>query len=212
MPEEQLPDQKPGTDTPANLYQTNTPFISKLLVMLFMLFYISMALRLVFDGFVTDHILLKKLLGTPAGEEKKLLFSNAAYSMLGALLGCGVYDMISFHKYVAVMKRFEKEHIWGYFFAPFLSLSLGLIVYGLLKTGLLVFTGSVTNDNLDTARLGYLTIGFLAGFGWYKLIQKIKKLIDELFGSGSASKKEDESVTEAIKKTPSVSEEAVTGK
>jgi hypothetical protein len=150
---------------------------------------------------IYDHRIIRSVIGTPADEATKVIVYNALYSVLGALIGCGLFDIISFHKYVAVMKNFEKEHVWGYFFAPWMAAALGVVIYGLLKTGLLVFTGSVTNDNVDTARLGYLTIGFLSGFGWFKLIGKIKKIIDELFGSYSSDSKG--GITKAIKEDSS---------
>jgi hypothetical protein len=50
----------------------------------------------------------------------------ALFSVFGSILGAGVLDIFSLHKYVAVRRDFQTPHVWGYFFAPWLAAVLGL--------------------------------------------------------------------------------------
>ena len=78
--------------------------------------------------------------------------------------------------------------MWGYFVAPVLASVLGLVVLALLQSGLIVFAGGGSADKADDlARLGYLAVGFLAGFGWYEATQAIQRIVKRFFSSDGAS-------------------------
>ena len=72
--------------------------------------------------------------------------------------------------------------MWGYFFSPFVSAILGIIVFALLKSGILIFAGGISADKIsETSRLGFLAIGFITGFGWYQFIKKLQGLVSKAF-------------------------------
>jgi hypothetical protein len=120
-------------------------------------------------------------------------------------LGCGALAIVSFHKYVAYEKGFELAHVWGYFCGPWLAATFGIVVFALLQSGLLVFSGKFPeNGQFETANLGYLAIGFLAGFGWFRFTKIIEHLITRVF-SGVPSGNNDSTVeSESVVKDESV--------
>ncbi len=168
------------------------PFAVKLLIVAFALSYITVAFYLVVDCWVHEQKTLKHLLGLPAEQILSPIFMFAVYAVLGSILGAGALDIVSFHRYVAVKRDFQQPHVWGYFVAPWLAAVLGLIVFALLQTGLLVFSGGASSSsNSEVSQLGYLTVGFLAGFGWYQAIQKIREVVTRFFASSPQESKQD---------------------
>lgn len=164
---------------------SQAPFVARLLIVLFAASYLCVALWLLLDIWVLEQASLRGLLGLGAGATLTPAFLSALHSMIGAVLGAGVLDIVSFHRYVAVKGDFQSRHVWGYFFAPLLAAVLGLIVFALLQSGLLVFAGGAKDDGGDPARLGYLAVGFLAGFGWHEATENIRSIVKRFFASGS---------------------------
>ncbi|MCP5047278.1 MAG: hypothetical protein GY940_08905 [bacterium] len=163
-------------------------FAVKLLVFLFTLGYLSASMYLVIDCWVNQYQLLRFLLGIPGTTNLPPLFISGIYAILGSILGTGVLDIVSFHKYVAVLKDFKSSHVWGYFFAPLLSSILGLVVFALFQSGLLILAGSGNNSPSEVSNLGFLAIGFLSGFGWYEVIKRIRQLVKRLFSESTDSR------------------------
>lgn len=170
-------------DTPN--YQESIPqahFIVKLFVLLYVLAYITIVFVLLIDGWVHGYAITMKLLFLTPEASLPPTFISAIHTILGSLLGCGVLAIVSFHKYVAYQKGFESPHVWGYFCGPWLAATLGLIIFALLQSGLLIFSGNLSgNEQPETANLGYLAIGFLAGFGWYRVTKIIERLVTRVF-------------------------------
>ena len=181
--------RRPTTHSLARKTESVSPpqvnFIGKLAVIIFIIAYISLGLILVADCWVGSQRSARWFMGdstrvVPAD------FLSGFYSIIGALLGCGVLEVVSFHKYVAVKRDFRPEHVWGYFVAPWLAAVLGLVVFALLQTGLLVFSGGGASSGTDPknpaiANLGFLVTGFLAGFGWYDMVLLIRRLVQRFF-------------------------------
>lgn len=159
--------------------------ITKLIVIGFIIGYITIGLIIFIDTWVGEQVVLKSLVRGSLVDAIPQAFVSAFYMMIGAILGCGVLDVVSFHKYVAVKRDFQRSHVWGYFVAPWLAAVLGLIVFALLQTGLLVFSGgkssAASEQNPEAAYLGFLATGFLAGFGWYEVTQRIRRLVVRFF-------------------------------
>ncbi|HEY0725869.1 MAG TPA: hypothetical protein VGD41_18115, partial [Pyrinomonadaceae bacterium] len=89
-----------------------------------------------------------------------------------------------------VKRDFRPDHVWGYFVAPWLAAVLGLIVFALLQTGLLVFSGGGSSAGIEPknpaiANLGFLLTGFLAGFGWYDMVLLIRRMVQRFFHESS---------------------------
>ena len=106
---------------------------------------------------------------------------NLFFTMLGALLGCAILGITSFHRYKAIEKTFDIDHIWGFFLAPVLALVVGLLIYAILQSGLVVLTNqtsltSITPQSNITATLGYLAIGGITGYNWDVFIKKLQEL------------------------------------
>jgi hypothetical protein len=129
--------------------------------------------------------MIKRVFGLPATLTLPTIFVSAMYAVLGGILGAGVLDIVSFHKYVAVKRDFQSAHVWGYFVGPWLAAVLGLIVFALLQTGLLVFSGNKpSGDQSDVSNLGYLAVGFLSGFGWLEATERVREIVSRFFGAG----------------------------
>src|SRR5262249_42333042 len=115
-------------------------FPTKLVVCVFVALYVVGTIRLLFNLWLGNGGDVTWLLGMPgAALEKNVV--PIVHTVLGAILGAGVLDLVSFHHYVAIRNNFQARHCWGYFFAPILAAALGIMTYALLRTGLLVFAG-----------------------------------------------------------------------
>ncbi len=159
-------------------------FMARFAIMVFVLSYITAAFYLVVDLWVHEYGILHRWVGYGEDEPLPTLFVSGVHAVLGAVLGAGVLDIVSFHKYVAVRQDFQRQHVWGYFFAPWLAAVLGLIVFALLQSGLLIFSGSGESPRSpEVANLGLLAIGFLSGFGWYEAVGRIRKLVIRFFST-----------------------------
>lgn len=116
---------------------------------------------------------------TPLGVDIKFppVIEFMLFTMTGALLGCSLLGIISFHRYYAVQKSFDADHIWGFVFAPLLALIVGALVYALLQSGLFVLSGNIARtDDPESAALGYLAIGSVAGYNWDVFAKKLEQL------------------------------------
>jgi hypothetical protein len=175
-----------GSGTPADgSVPAQAPFIIKLAIVVFTTAYLLAALALLLDFWVLGQTHLKQSLGLAQDRSLPPLFLSALHAMVGAVLGAGVLDIVSFHHY-ASKGDFEARHVWGYFVSPLLAAVLGLVVFALLQSGLLVFAGGAQDKADDVARLGYLALGFLAGFGWYEATQSIRRIVQRFFSGGGA--------------------------
>lgn len=163
------------------------PFLVKLLLVAWIVVYLLAALALLLDIWVLQRQTLLNLLGLPAGAALSSGFLSALHAMLGAVLGAGVMDIVSFHTYASVKGDFQSRHVWGYLLAPLLAAVLGLIVFALLQSGLLVFAGHGKGEPDELARLGYLAVGFLAGFGWYEATSSIRAIVRRFFSGAAGS-------------------------
>jgi hypothetical protein len=107
--------------------------------------------------------------------------------VLGAVLGAGVLDLVSFYHYVSERNDFQTRHCWGYFFGPVMAAAISIVIYALLRSGILVFAGGGNQADMQIANYGYLAVGFLSGFGWYDAVQSIRATIKRFFASGANS-------------------------
>lgn len=179
-----VPVREPVTMERVHAPAAQAPFVAKLAIVIFIVTYICAALWLLLDAWVLGHMNLRHLLGVAVNTKLSPVFLSALHAMIGAVLGAGVLDILSFHKYVSIEGNFQSRHVWGYFVAPLLALVLGLIVFALLQSGLLVFAGGTQDETNELAQLGYLAVGFLAGFGWYEATESIKGIVHRFFSTG----------------------------
>jgi len=119
-------------------------FAVKLAIVAFIVVYLGFTLWLLLDIWVLGQANLHRLLNLPPDKTLPPFFVSALHAMLGAMLGAGVMDIVNFHTYASMKGNFQSRHVWGYFVAPLLAAVLGLIVFSLLQSGLMVFAGANT--------------------------------------------------------------------
>lgn len=119
------------------------------------------------------HLLLQYKNDFVINDEMKL----AAYTVAGALLGGATLSITSLHKYSAVTKTLDVDHLWGYLMAPVLSIVIGLLIFCLLYSGLMVLNGGGNvNSELSSVRIGYLSLGAIGSYNWDVFLRKMQNL------------------------------------
>ena len=186
----------------------------RIAVVLFTLSYITFALWLLVDLWVRDKSFVTTLLSLNK-ESLDVMFVMALYSVIGALLGSGVLDLVSFHKYAAVENDFRLTHVPGYIYGPWLAATVGLIIFCLLQSGLFVFSGggpSLKMEETPVSKMAYISVGFLAGFGWMNAVEKIREIVSRFFAKDVRRKKkepEEASSTEAVESAEAPAENLI---
>lgn len=152
------------------------------IVVLFSLSYLTFSLWLLIDLWARDKSFITHVLSIKK-ENLDVTFLMALYTTVGALVGSGTLDLVSYHKYVGVNRNFQRSHIPGYFFGPWLAGTVGLIVFCLLQSGLFIFSGSqnVAVQETTVSKMAYISVGFLSGFGWMSAIEKIREIVTRFF-------------------------------
>jgi hypothetical protein len=184
--------EEPATDSPSEKAVPQKPlpaaqasFPAKLVICVFVSLYLLGSIQLLFNLWLANGTEIAWILGmrgVPLGKD----VIPIVHVVLGAILGAGVLDLVSFHHYASELDDFQTRHIWGYFFGPIMAAALSIVIYALLRSGLLVFAGGAgSGDSSTTSNFGYLAVGFFSGFGWYDAVQSIQAAIKRFFSSGS---------------------------
>lgn len=106
-------------------------------------------------------------------EEIKL----AIFTTFGAILGGATLGITSLHKYAAVNKKLDIDHLWGYLMAPILSVIIGILIFCLLYSGLIILTGGSNPDTENNSvKIGYLCMGAICSYNWDVFIKKLQQL------------------------------------
>lgn len=164
----------------------STNGFAQLICNIFILFYIFsyslISIWLLFDGWINKFSSLHWLWGISEGND----FSNPIililFSLFGAILGGAILSITSFHRYVAIEKNFDLDHIWGFIFTPILSSIVGITVFTLVQSGLLVLNGSFAEgDQSISATMGFTAIGCISGYNWDVIIAKLQELSKGIF-------------------------------
>lgn len=155
----------------------------KYMTFIFIFFQCSFAIWLVFEGIINsfDNI---TMIWAGNSLQPILLDPVALFMMFtctGALLGVSILNIISFHKYVAIEKNFDIDHVWGFLFSPLLALTIGAVTFGLLQAGLFVLNGNSSLKSTATIQyFGYIGFGAVAGYNWDAFINKIQNLSNNI--------------------------------
>ena len=150
-----------------------------LLVPPYIFIYSLTALWLVVDGWLTGFKSVLALWSDLSIVPPFVI--SMMFTMTGALLGSAILGIISFHRYYAVEKSFDANHVWGFLFSPLLALIIGALFFALLKSGLVVLSGAsgeVTEP--VSASLGYFAIGGVVGYNWDVFVKKLEELSKNL--------------------------------
>ncbi|MEL5375318.1 hypothetical protein ABK864_20015 [Serratia marcescens] len=161
---------------------TNIKFSWGRLILSFIIFtyimtYTIFVLKYLFLSWSGDYSFLSNLL-IPTGnlhvsEHVKL----ATFTIIGAMLGGSVLGITSLHKYSAITKDLDIDHIWGYLMAPILSIVIGILIFCFLYSGLMVLSGGTNIDaEQNSVKIGYLSIGAICSYNWDIFIMKLQKL------------------------------------
>ncbi|MGV5003633.1 hypothetical protein ACN2AK_22020 [Shewanella xiamenensis] len=147
------------------------------LVPVYLLAFTISAIWLLFDGWLNQFSSLICIWSkTPEQTVPELIF-YLLFTIIGSLLGSALLGITSFHRYKAVEKSFEMEHVWGYFFLPLLAIIVGILAFALVQAGLFVLAGDVSGKNSpESASLGYIAIGGVTGYNWDIFIKKMQEL------------------------------------
>ncbi|MFW1318539.1 hypothetical protein ACEV70_00630 [Vibrio parahaemolyticus] len=161
---------------------------SKLVIVgipLYIFVYVAIATWLLFDGWITNFSSLQSIWSVPEGVlslPSHVIFS--IYTIIGAILGSGLLGIISFHRYIAIEKSFDDDHAWGFLFAPLLAAIVGILMFAIIQSGLIVLSGQMsTADNESNASLGYLAIGAITGYNWDVFVQKMQELSSNILNT-----------------------------
>lgn len=177
------------TDKEATLEQPTQASLGWVIILIvFSLSYLSLSLWILIDLWVRDKDFIAHALSIKKENlNDNLTFVMALYTVTGALMGNAVLDFVSYHKYWAVRRDFQASHIPGFFYGPWLAGTIGLIIFCLLQSGLFVFSGGAAQnvDIKETAvsKMGYISVGFLSGFGWMKAVEKIQEVVSRFFST-----------------------------
>lgn len=157
--------------------KTNSFIILSIIVSIYMILYSLAAIWFWFDGWMNNFASLHCLWNI-SGEytfSPSVIFS--LFTILGSILGGALLNITSFHRHFAIEKKFDIDHLWGFFFTPILSIIVGIIVFTLVQSGLLVLSGMSENkENISNAALGFTAIGSIAGYNWDVFIRKLQEL------------------------------------
>lgn len=152
-------------------------FILSLVIFSYLMIYTFLTIKYLFLSWSNDYSFFDALLHFKneinVSEEIKL----AIYTVFGAVLGGATLGITSLHKYAAVTKKLDIDHVWGYFMAPMLSIIIGILIFCFLYSGLIVLTGGTDLDaGKNSVKIGYLSMGAISSYNWDVFIQKLKKL------------------------------------
>lgn len=147
------------------------------LIFCYIMTYTLFSLKYLFMSWSSDFSYLSALLSLSydpiAIKEIKL----ALFTIAGALLGGAVLGITSLHKYAAVEKTLDVDHIWGYLMAPVLSIVIGVLIFCFLYSGIMVLNGGAsTNAEQTSVKIGYMSLGAICAFNWEVFVIKLQKL------------------------------------
>jgi hypothetical protein len=135
------------------------------------------AIWLIIDGWVSNFSSISFLWSVEKGKYLPPIAISLLFTQAGAILGGSLLAVVSFHKYKAIKKTFDNDHLWGFLFSPLLALTIGTLAFAIIQSGLIVLSGGVDmTKNPYTSTLGYLSIGGIAGYNWDVFIKKLQDL------------------------------------
>ncbi len=117
---------------------------------------------LLFDTWVGQHSLARGL-GYNLARLDTPNFRLMIYCVLGGAIGAIVNGLRSGLQHYS---GFDQRYIWKYITAPWMGATLGLVVYALLHSSIVLFGGSAALGDIGTAQaLANFSAGALAGYG-----------------------------------------------
>lgn len=148
-----------------------------ILVPAYIFLYTLSACWLLFDGWINGFSSIFWIWSVEPSIALPSTVFFLGYTILGAVLGSALLGIISFHRYKAIEKAFDLDHLWGFLFSPLLASITGILVFAIIQSGLVVLSGDLSAaTNKENATLGYLAIGAITGYNWDVFIKKLQEL------------------------------------
>ncbi|EPV0763382.1 hypothetical protein KAG03_13265 [Klebsiella variicola] len=147
------------------------------IIFIYLMTYSFFSIKYLFLSWSGDFSFLGRILHFnntfTVNEEIKL----AIFTTFGAILGGATLGITSLHKYAAVNKKLDIDHLWGYLMAPILSVIIGILIFCLLYSGLIILTGGSNPDTeKNSVKIGYLCMGAICSYNWDVFIKKLQQL------------------------------------
>ncbi|MEW5118747.1 hypothetical protein QWY69_021325 [Klebsiella aerogenes] len=152
-------------------------FLLSFVIFVYIMTYTLFSIKYLFLSWAGDYAFLNDLIHASdsfvANEEMKL----AIFTIIGALFGGATLGITSLHKYSAVTKKLDIDHLWGYLMAPILSIVIGILIFCLLYSGIIVLNGGASINTAQTSvKIGYLSLGAICSYNWDVFVMKLQKL------------------------------------
>ena len=109
------------------------------------------------------------------------IFKLLSYTAIGGGLGGIVNGIRSFIGWHAERHAFGARFVWKYVALPPLGATLAILVYGLVRGGIAVFSGGFTGDASTISSLTAVSIGALAGYGSQQVFIWLDEQVNKLF-------------------------------
>jgi hypothetical protein len=154
------------------------------LIPIYIFIYTLTAIWILIDGLLTDFSFILKLWVIDDSQAVPPIVTYLIFTMVGSVLGSSLLGITSFHRYQAVEKSFDVDHLWGFFFSPLLALIVGILIFAIIQSGLVVLSGNLASaTNPENATLGYLAIGGISGYNWDVVVKKIQNLSKDVLNA-----------------------------
>lgn len=154
------------------------------LLPMYIFLYSFLGIWLLIDGWLTNFSSILQLWAIDDAKSISNVVRNLLFTMIGALIGSSILGIISFHRYFAVEKSFDRDHLWGFWFSPLLALLVGILMFAIIQSGLVVLTGDLASTKSpENASLGYLALGGIAGYNWDVFVKKLQNLSKDMINS-----------------------------
>lgn len=128
-------------------------------------------------------------LNLPTQHEKLVLFKMALYSLIGGAFGGISFGMMNLQRHTTA-NGFKIAYTGDYLFRPFGAAMLAVVVFALIRGGVLTILGADTNIEPSTAStLSSFGIGFLSGFSSAEVVKTFNRLSKNIFGEKEENKK-----------------------
>jgi hypothetical protein len=114
------------------------------------------------------------------------LLQTMTYLTAGTVLGAVVISFRGLHDHGVIRGDFRPSFAGSYLLGPWASAFLGIAMYGLIRGGLFLFSGTANGgEGAEATDFTYLGLGFLIGFAWNRVLAKLDSLAAEMFRAGS---------------------------
>jgi len=150
------------------------------IIMIYVITYTLIAAKFLFLTWSGDMGFIKMIISNYDNSMLDGKLPLAVCTILGAVLGGSILSITSLHRYSAITKTLDFDHIWGYLMTPILSGVIGTICFCLLLSGIFVLTGSAETNSSTTVIVGYTIFGTICGYNWDVFIKKLENLAKKI--------------------------------